>query len=181
MSKRHTLTLHHVITVYNDKFNHMDGVMKALAKKKTLWKEDLNLAVKLARQELSKYYAEVTPTTGMLFISAHILDRFRKLVSFEIGIRDWILILRPRYRILPNTKRPFGCMVRMNIVPNIDVCRSISTNAYGAAISSHLQRLQDLLNHPLIHMICQAMKKNTYRLTMRLRRHQDEAIEQHVY
>jgi len=35
MSKRHTVTLHHVITVYNDVFDHMDGVMRALAKKKT--------------------------------------------------------------------------------------------------------------------------------------------------
>jgi len=83
MSKRHTVTLHHVITVYNDMFDHMDGVMRALAKKKTQWKEDLFFAVKLARQKLSKYYAEVTPTTGMLLISAHILDPFRKLRSFR--------------------------------------------------------------------------------------------------
>jgi len=27
MSKRHTVTFHHVITVYNDMFDHMDGVM----------------------------------------------------------------------------------------------------------------------------------------------------------
>jgi len=76
---RHTVTLHHVITVYNDKFDHMDGVMRALAKNKTQWKEDLFFAVKLARQKLSKYYAEVTPTTGMLLISAHILDLFGNL------------------------------------------------------------------------------------------------------
>jgi len=68
MSKRHTVTLHQVSTVYNDMFEHMDGVMRALAKKKTPWKEDLFFAVKLARQMLSKYYAEVTPTTGMLLI-----------------------------------------------------------------------------------------------------------------
>jgi len=83
MSKRHTVTLHHVITVYDDMFDHMDGVMRALAKKKTQWKENLFFAVKLARQKLSKYYAEVTPTTGMLLISAHILDPFRKLRSFR--------------------------------------------------------------------------------------------------
>jgi hypothetical protein len=34
--------------------------------------------VKLAQQKLSKYYAEVTPTTGMLLISAHILLPFHK-------------------------------------------------------------------------------------------------------
>jgi len=83
MSKWHTVTLHHVITVYNDVFDHMDSVMWALAKKKTQWKEDLFFAVKLARQKLSKYYAEVTPTTGMLLISAHILDPFRKLRLFR--------------------------------------------------------------------------------------------------
>jgi hypothetical protein len=82
MSKRHTVTLHDGITVYNDMFDHMDGVMRALAKKKTQWKEDLFFAVKLARQKLSKYYAEVTLTTGMLLISPNILDPFRKLRSF---------------------------------------------------------------------------------------------------
>jgi len=66
-------------------FDHMDGVMRALAKKKTQWKEDLIFAVKLARQKLSKSYPEVTPTTGMLLISAHILDPFRKMRSF----RQW--------------------------------------------------------------------------------------------
>jgi len=85
MSKRHTVTLHHVITVYNDMFDHMDGVMRALAKKKTQWKEDLFFAVKCTQQKLSKYYTEVTPTTGMLLITAHILDPFRKLRS----VRKW--------------------------------------------------------------------------------------------
>jgi len=83
MSKRHTVTLHHVITVYNDMFHYMDGVMRALAKKKTKWKKDLFFAVKFVQQKLSKYYTEVTPMTGMLLISAHILDPFGKLQSFR--------------------------------------------------------------------------------------------------
>jgi len=61
----------------------MDGMMRALGKEKTPWKEDLFFAVKLPRQKLSKYYTEVTPTTGMLLISAHILHPFRKLRSFR--------------------------------------------------------------------------------------------------
>jgi len=85
MLKRHTVTLHHVITVYNDIFNRMDGVMQTLAKQKTQWKEDLFFAVKLARQKLSKYCAEVTPLMGMLRISADILNPFRKLRLF----REW--------------------------------------------------------------------------------------------
>ena len=79
MSKWHTVTLRHVTTVYNDMFDHMDGVMRALEKKKTPWKEDLFFVVKFARQKLSKYYTEVTPTTSMHLISAHILDPIRKL------------------------------------------------------------------------------------------------------
>jgi len=82
MSNRHTGTLHHFITVYNDMIDHMDGVMRAVAKKKTQWKQDLYFAVKCTRQKLSKYYSEVTSTTGLLPISAHILNPFRKLRSF---------------------------------------------------------------------------------------------------
>jgi len=48
MSKGHTVTLHHVITVYNDMFDYMGSMMRALPKKKTQWKEDLFLVVKLA-------------------------------------------------------------------------------------------------------------------------------------
>jgi len=61
----------------------MDGVMRALAKTETQWKEDLFFAVMLAQQKLAKYYADVTPSTGMLQISAHILDPFRKLQLFR--------------------------------------------------------------------------------------------------
>jgi hypothetical protein len=83
--KRHTVTLHHVITVYNNMFDHIDGVMSAMAKKKTPWKEDLFFAVKLAQQKLSKYYTEVTPRTGMVLISAQMLYSFRILRSS----REW--------------------------------------------------------------------------------------------
>jgi len=57
--------------------------MEALAKNKTQWKEDLYIAVQFACQKLSKYYADVTPTTGMLLISAHTCDPFRKLRTFR--------------------------------------------------------------------------------------------------
>ena len=83
MSKRLLVTLHHGITGYNDMFDHMDGILRALAKEKTQWKKDLYFTVKFAQQKLSKFYAEVTPTTGMLVISAQILDPFRKSRSFR--------------------------------------------------------------------------------------------------
>jgi len=83
MLMRHTVTLHLIITVDNDMFDHMDSVMRAMAKKKTQWTEDLFFAVKLARQKLSKYYVEVTPKTCTLLISAQMLDLLRKLQSFR--------------------------------------------------------------------------------------------------
>jgi hypothetical protein len=52
--------------------------------KKTEWKEYLFFAVKCPHQKLSKYYADVTPTTGILLISAHILDPVWKLQSFRM-------------------------------------------------------------------------------------------------
>jgi len=60
MSKKHTDTLHPFKLVYNDMFNHMDGVMRALDEKKPQWKEDLFFAVKLAQQKLSIYVTGVT-------------------------------------------------------------------------------------------------------------------------
>ena len=85
MTNRNTVTLHHVITVYKDMFDNMDGVMPALAKKKTQWKHDLFFPVKLPRQKRFKYYAEVSPTMVMVLISAHIFDPFWKLRS----VRRW--------------------------------------------------------------------------------------------
>jgi len=64
-------------------FDHMAGIMRALAKKKTQWKEDLFFAVKLALQKLFNYYAAVTPSTSMLLILAHSLYPFWKLRSFR--------------------------------------------------------------------------------------------------
>lgn len=85
MSKKHTVTLHHVFTLYNVMFDYMDGVMKVLAKMKSQCEEELYLAVKLARQTLSTFNPDVTPTTGALLTSAHLLDPFQTLQS----VRKW--------------------------------------------------------------------------------------------
>jgi len=82
MSTRYTVTLHHVITLFNDMFNHMDGVMQTFTKKKIQWKEDLYFTVKCVQQKLFKYYSEVTATTSLLLISVHMLDPFWKLRLF---------------------------------------------------------------------------------------------------
>jgi len=69
------------MSIYNDMFNRMDGIMRAFARKNTQWMEDLFFIVKLVWQKLSMYFAEVTPMTGMLLISARILNSFCKLRS----------------------------------------------------------------------------------------------------
>jgi len=48
MLKRHTVSLYHLIPLYNGMFDHMDGIMGASAKKKSQWKEYLHFAMKLA-------------------------------------------------------------------------------------------------------------------------------------
>jgi len=52
----------------------MAGARQPLARKKAQCKEDLFFTMKLAWQKLSKYYDEVTPTMGMLPISANTID-----------------------------------------------------------------------------------------------------------
>jgi len=80
------------------------------------------------------------------------------------GTRRWIVILRTRRLILPETRQPFWRMWRTNTVPNIDECPSIHMKIFLTAISSPLQRLLDLVNRLLIHMIWPAMMRNTDRL-----------------
>jgi len=106
MSKRHPITLHHVSTVYNDMFDHIDCVMWALAKQKTQWKEDIYFAVKFARQKLSTYYVQVTPATGMPLISPHILVPFRKLQSFTKCDKE--MEINPEDETLYTTQYRYG-------------------------------------------------------------------------
>ena len=81
MMKRHTFSLHHVITMYKDMFNHLDGVMRALANKRTQWKEALFCTMMSAPQRMSGYYGEVTRTMAVRLISVAILEPFQKLQS----------------------------------------------------------------------------------------------------
>jgi len=75
--------VHQVLTVYNDMFYHMDCMMRPLPEKKTQLKEDLFCAVKLARQNLSEYYAAATRLTGLHLVLVHVLALFWKLQSFS--------------------------------------------------------------------------------------------------
>jgi hypothetical protein len=81
--KRHMVTWHYDSTVYNDMFDHIDGIIEALVKMMTEWRQDLLFVMKFARQKLSKSFFEVTPTTSLHLISAHTLNSFPKLRSFR--------------------------------------------------------------------------------------------------
>jgi len=181
MSKRYIVTLHQVITVYNDMFDQMDGVMQASTKKMTPWKGDSFLAMQLAWQKLSTYYAAVTPSTGMLHISAPILDLIRMLQTSWKLDKGIDINLWTRHRIQLNTKRPFWNTWWMNTVRNIKVCQSINTKAYRGTILSPPERFHDPVNHLSTHPICAVTRKNTWRQIMWLRLPQDEAIAQHSY
>jgi len=99
----------------------------------------------------------------------------------ENGTREWILVMRTRHRIPPNTKNLFWSKRRMNTVPNIDMCRAKNSKAWWTSMSSLLQQLQDHVVQPVIHMIPPAMLKNTKCLTMCLRQHPDVVIAQQAY
>jgi len=89
----------------------MDGVVRALDKDKTQCKEDLFFAVELALLKLSTYCAEVTPTMGILLLSAHILDPCRKLQSFKIW--DKRMDINPKDEISCTTQYQEPFLVHM--------------------------------------------------------------------
>jgi hypothetical protein len=161
MLKRHSITLHHIINVHNDMFDHMDGLMRSLAMKKIQSQEDVFCAMRFSRQKLSKYYIEVTAMTGLHPMWAHILDRFWKWDRIGSGTRVSILTLETILHIVPNRTRSFSVMWRTTTALNIDIGRSLNPKSYLTTISSPPQWLLDLVNLLLLHMICPVMIKNT--------------------
>jgi len=77
------------------------------------------------------------------------------------GTRRWILMLRRRHLILPNTGRSIWSRWRTNTAANVDECLSLNPKMSSTVTFSHLQKLLDLVIRLLIHMICSAMMKNT--------------------
>jgi len=127
MSKRHTVALHHVTTIFNDMFDHLDGVLRAPAKKKTQRKDDLYFAVKFARQSCPNTLLK-SLQRRVRFLFQHIfLILFRSCNRLGNGTREWLSILRMRLLILPNTMRHFWSMWRTNTAPNIR-CLSVTTH-----------------------------------------------------
>jgi len=139
--KWHMVTLHPVITAYNNMFNHMDGIMRAFAKNQTDRKHDRDFIANYAWQMLSKIYAHVAPPIGTLLISVTSSILVGSCNHFWRWTREVTLIIKMRHSILPNTKRHFLPMWRMNTVLHKGICPSLNTKVYRATNSSHLQWL----------------------------------------
>jgi len=67
--------------------------------------------------------------------------------------KKWKFILRTTPTILPNTRRHFCHMWRMNTVPNIDIALSLNRKAYWTIISSSPHWFQELDVHLSVQMI----------------------------
>jgi len=114
MSKRHTITQHHVITLYNVKVDHTDGVMRAWAKKKINTRKTYTVPWSL--------FARSCPSIMLNSLQRWVCISFLHTALILSGIwdhwgngnREWIVILRARLYILLNTQRRFCSMLTMN-------------------------------------------------------------------
>jgi len=95
-----------------DMYHHTDGIMRALAKRESQWKDDLKFTIKFVWQKLSNYHAEHTPLTSMLVISAHILDHFWKLPS--------VRKLNKRINIIPEDETFYITRYRKAILKHVE-------------------------------------------------------------
>ena len=77
------------------------------------------------------------------------------------GTTEWISILKTRLLLLPNSRRSFWSMWRMNTALNTDVFRLLNPKTYWTTIPASPQWLIDLVNLLMNHMICPVIMKNT--------------------
>jgi len=170
MSKTHRVMLHRVITVYNQMFNRMDGVMRAVSGMKPQWKDALYFAMKFQQEKLSTFYAQVTPTTCKVLISAQILNPFRKLQSFQKWDKGMGINTKDKTSYTTKCQKAFSKVCGECILCQISINVQHSTQKRcGLAIYSPPQMLLNLVNYLCIHIMCPAMMKNTSCLKERLK------------
>jgi len=85
-----------------------------------------------------------------------------------------------RLPIPRNIMRRFWSRRRTNTVRNTSNCQSMDPKVLRATTPSP-QRLLDLVNLLLIHMICPTVMMNTWHIKMWLKWHPDAVIAQHAY
>jgi hypothetical protein len=88
LSKTRDVTVHHVFSIYNRLFSHLDDAEKKLKRKAVPWKKRMLQALRAAKKKLSKYYAAVdTESYGTVYAIATILCPSKKLRYFDN--EDW--------------------------------------------------------------------------------------------
>lgn len=88
LSKTRDVTVHHVISIYNRLFNHLDDAESKLKRKAVPWKKRMLQALGAAKEKLSKYYTTIdTESYGTTYAIATILYPSKKLRYFDTA--DW--------------------------------------------------------------------------------------------
>jgi hypothetical protein len=88
LSKTRDVTVHHVFSIYNRLFNHLDDAESKLKRKAVPWKKRMLQALGAAKRKLSKYYtATDTASYGKIYAIATILYPSKKLRYFDSA--DW--------------------------------------------------------------------------------------------
>ena len=88
LSKTRDVTIHHVFSIYNKLFSHLDAAEKKLKRKAVPWKKRMLQALQAAREKLSKYYhARDKKSCGIVYAIATILCPSKKLRYFDS--KDW--------------------------------------------------------------------------------------------
>ena len=83
MSKLQDFTLHKVLRIYGNMFDHFEDYMKRLRAKEADFKQDLLRALEAATAKLKEYYAKVTPRVDTLLSMETMLDPYQKLSPFK--------------------------------------------------------------------------------------------------
>ena len=88
LSKTRDATVHHVFSIYNRLFNHLDDAEEKLKRKAVPWKKRMLQALTAAKEKLGKYYtATDNEPYGIIYAIATILYPSKKLRYFNN--KDW--------------------------------------------------------------------------------------------
>lgn len=88
LSKTRDVTVHHVFSIYNRLFTHLEDAEKKLKRKAVPWKKRMLQALRAAKEKLSKYYSATdNEPYGIIYAIATILYPSKKLRYFDNA--DW--------------------------------------------------------------------------------------------
>lgn len=88
LSKTRDATVHHVFSIYNSLFSHLENAEKKLKCKAIPWKKRMLQALRAAKAKLSKYYSATdNEPYGIIYAIATILYPSKKLRYFDNA--DW--------------------------------------------------------------------------------------------